>query len=214
MLREVFEAIDQGHVQIWSSTPAVQADIERLGAAGAWPQPSGLAVGIIEQNIAANKIDQMLERSYEIETVGSHGKGDTSNAKVHVSIDFVNHAPADGLPTYVLGPYNGARSGLKAGDNRQMVTLYSSVPWQMVKVNGQPVQVMSYRDGNWWATVVAATVPQGGSALVEMYAEGLVPEGTYRIDVFTGVNVSRGMLDCASAKVQSAPAQRHSSCPF
>jgi hypothetical protein len=79
----------------------------------------------------------------------------------------------------------------------------------VVKVNGQPVQVMSYRDGNWWATVVAATVPQGGSALVEMYAEGLVPDGTDRIDVFTGVNVSRGMLDCASAKVPSVPALRH-----
>jgi hypothetical protein len=108
ILRQVFDAIDEGHVQIWSSTPSVQTDIERLGAAGAWPQPSGLAVGIVEQNIAANKIDQMLERSYEIETVRSPGDGDTNNAKVHVSIDFVNHAPAGGLPTYVLGPYDGA----------------------------------------------------------------------------------------------------------
>jgi hypothetical protein len=172
LLTEAVEAIDHGNVQMWSRDRDIQTLIDKVGADGRWPQPVGRSVGLVGQNTAGNKVDQFLERRVTVRRSAQTLSDGTEGVRTQIEIRLTNNAPAEGLPTYILGPHRRLRGTLGPGDDRQMYSIYTSDPWTELTVDGKRVMGPSLRDGDWWVTRVVATIPQGRSVVIGVTAEG------------------------------------------
>lgn len=216
LLQRSTAVLEDGHVQMWSRDRTMQSLIERLGADGAWPQPDGLAVGLVGQNIAGNKTDQFLDRRVSLDVSDSKMPDGSKATKTRLTIRLDNHAPAEGLPTYILGPHERLTTVLGPGDNRQMYTVYTSDPWTDLKIDGEPVSGPSLRDGEWWVTRLVVTVPQGSSAKIEVTTIGPAT-GSDQVIINLGVNVRATRLSCTADGTTTEPiksVERSATCPL
>jgi hypothetical protein len=96
-----------------------QSAFQQLGLSGDVDRASDGtdALSVVSENAAGNKGDWFLERdvSYRVRLDPAR-----TRARAELSVTFRNHAPASGLPDYVIG---SPRSGIPRGTNRQMVLL-------------------------------------------------------------------------------------------
>jgi hypothetical protein len=133
--------VHQGRLLFWSSHPADQPLLARLGLEGAFPQPGPgrdvLAVTLA--NAANNKIDAYLgERIADSVSYDPATGKVTSNVTVHLD----NTAPDHGLPDYVIGSFSG--SGLPPGTNHTWLSIYSPFPLTGAAVDGRAVASPSW----------------------------------------------------------------------
>jgi hypothetical protein len=166
--------VRQGRLLFWSSHPADQALLQRVGLAGAFPQPGPgsdlLAVTVA--NGANSKIDAYLHQQ-----VSDQVQYDPATGRVHsqVTITLQNAAPMT-APPYVIGSYAG--SGLPLGTSKLWLSIYSPLALDDAAEGGQvlPFSDAIPEDGtNAYSTFV--TIGPDSTAVVTASFDGSIRPG-------------------------------------
>ena len=115
--RALIQAAADGHMILHSASPEEQEAFVTAGIAGHLRDAEGDYIGVFSNNAAANKTDFYLDTAvrHHVEL-----KGDGS-AESQTVVELRNTAPTEGLPAYVIGPYNRR---FVAGENRTYVSTY------------------------------------------------------------------------------------------
>lgn len=118
----------------WSADPHIQAVLERSNFAGSIPRDRHPFAGLVVNNAAAGKLDFYLTRSLSYERTGCGGTRD-----ILVTIKLTNHAPAQGLPPYVVSREDDPPPSAQPGDNHALVDYYASAGAELnsVTLNGK-----------------------------------------------------------------------------
>ena len=175
--RSLSEALDpdvrQGRIQFWSFDKADQPVLRRLGLAGAFPAARGHDVlAVTTQNAANNKIDAYLQRSISDAVHYDPGNGAVASK---VTITLHNEAPAQGLPSEVIGSYDN--SGLPPGTNATWLTLYSPLGLHAATVNGAAHGVNDTAELGVHAYSEYVDIPPGGSVTLTFDLVGVTTPG-------------------------------------
>jgi hypothetical protein len=109
-------AIDGKHLRMHFVRTNEQALSEELNATGGLGDPSN-TIGLVTQNMSANKMDYWLERDLDVRLNLESDGSATGSA----TVSLTNRGPSTGEPRYVIGPFNDL---LKPGQNTQYVRLY------------------------------------------------------------------------------------------
>jgi hypothetical protein len=118
LVRALALAAQGRHLQVYSDDPAVERGLLDLGIGGSAAAPeTGDYLMPVTVNTGGNKLDAFLHRTlrYRV-TLQPDG-----SAKASASITLRNDSSAQGLPRYIVGPYD---ERFRAGDNSQFQTLY------------------------------------------------------------------------------------------
>jgi hypothetical protein len=174
--------VHQGRLLFWSSHPADQPLLARLGLQGGFPQPGPgrdvLAVTVA--NAANNKIDAYLR-----ERVADAIRYDPASGRVAstVRITLDNTAPGAGLPDSVIGSFSG--SGLAPGTNYAWLSIYSPFAVTSARVDGRSVVLprwlpeLGVRAYSLFVTTPARTV----STVTLAFAGSVAPGPSYGLEV-------------------------------
>jgi UDP-GlcNAc:undecaprenyl-phosphate GlcNAc-1-phosphate transferase len=182
------EAVKGEHLKVHLQRPAEQDLIESLGADGALPPIAGDSLMVVDQNMAANKIDYYLKRSltYDVRLEPESG-GREARLTGHVRVALENTAPPTGLPSIVIGPYDPR---FRAGENRTYLSVYTPFGLRpsspRAKVNGEEKPTVTDADAGRRAHSVTVSVDAYQTAAVEMDVSGrleLSHDGWYRLDL-------------------------------
>lgn len=175
--RTVSDALDaavrQGRIEFWSFDKADQPVLSQLGLTGAFPAPAGHdLLAVTTQNAANNKIDVYLQR-----TVSDSVDYDPQNGGVssEVTITLRNEAPAQGLPSEVIGSYPG--SGLPPGTNETWLTLYSPLTLSSASVDGQRQGVGDAAELGVHAYSLYVAIPSEGTTTLTFDLSGFTTPG-------------------------------------
>lgn len=158
---ELAKAVAGRHLMVYSSTPALERDWERLGAAGSFPS-DGLMVSV--QNRGGNKLDQFLHVAVAVaqEKTGVPGSGPSLAFKVTLQ----NGAQATGLPRYVAGPFPGLH--VAPATYVGIVTFDLPAGASAIRVLGGAHPDAAGRVGKGYEVGIPVTLPAGSSATVSL----------------------------------------------
>jgi hypothetical protein len=172
--------VQQGRLLFWSDHPDEQPLLRRLGLSGAFPQAPGQDVlAVTTQNADNNKIDAYLERSISDHVTYDPSTGSTTST---VTISLHNTAPASGLPSYVLGSYNG--SGLPPGTNRTWLSVYSPLDLLRGSQGGVTLPMNATPELGVNAYSAYVNIPPGGTVTVSLSLSGrLRPGAAYTLHI-------------------------------
>ncbi|MHB8246171.1 MAG: DUF4012 domain-containing protein [Acidimicrobiales bacterium] len=165
------------HLQIYSSSPATEAWLSSLGLTGAIPPVRSDMVQITTQNAAGNKIDYYLHRSLsyaiQLSPIASSPGGVPSfaSARANVSVTLHNTAPASGLPSSIIGPFE---PGYVAGENRTFFTLYTPLGFSSATVGSTPSGLQSTSELGRWADSTFLDIPARSSVTCHVSLVGSV----------------------------------------
>jgi hypothetical protein len=174
--------VHQGRLLFWSSHPADQPLLRRLGLDGAFPQPGPgrdvLAVTVA--NAANNKIDAYLQESISDSVHYDPASGKVASA---VTIRLDNTAPNRGLPADVSGSFSG--SGLPPGSNYAWLSIYSPFTLTSVEVDGKSTVVPPWIPelGVRAYSLFVSTSARGTSVVTLSFAGGVDPGSSYGLDL-------------------------------
>lgn len=126
-LRALGKAAGEGHILIHAADPEVQTAFESAGLAGRLMDPPGDYVGTVVAGTTSSKIDYYLGRELDYVVALEPDGG----ADAQATLRFVNDAPTEGPPSYVIGP-NIDR--VVAGENEIWVNTYLSRDARVVGV--------------------------------------------------------------------------------
>ena len=115
--RTLLQTAADGHILLHAADEETQEAFEVAGIAGQLRNPEGDYLGVFNNNAAANKVDYYMDTAirYQVE-LDSDGSANAST-----SIELSNSAPTEGLPVYIIGPYDRR---FIAGENRTYVSSY------------------------------------------------------------------------------------------
>ena len=201
--RALSDALDsdvrQGRIAFWSFDKAVQPVLYRLGLAGAFPAARGHdLLAVTTQNAANNKIDVYLRRS-----ISDAVRYDPANGAVasRVTITLHNGAPAQGLPSEVIGSYFG--SGLPPGTNETWLTLYSPLGLRAATVNGKSQGVSDKAELGVHAYSEYVDIPPESSVTLTFDLAGVTTPGPrYRLALY---NQPMVLPDLDTVSVEPTP---------
>ena len=129
---------------MWTDDVDEQALLDTTGLLGAIPDlgaDGGFSVSV--NNVGQSKIDVFLER-----TVDARLEDDADGlSRLVADVSLTNGAPAEGLPTYVIG--NGL--GLPEGTSAMFVTFYGPAGLDKVTRDGEVIAVSSETEAGWGA---------------------------------------------------------------
>jgi UDP-N-acetylmuramyl pentapeptide phosphotransferase/UDP-N-acetylglucosamine-1-phosphate transferase len=176
-------AAGDGHLLVWMARPEEQALIARLGIDGSIDELKGDSLLVVNQNLAANKVDSFFRRHvrYDVTLDPSHSPA-ALQGRLEVIMD--NDAPATGLSPQVLGPYDDR---FQAGENRTYVSVYSPFADGTATVDGRPVTLENQPDLGRTAQSTILSIPSKSSTTLAVDLEGevkLSDGGWYRLDLF------------------------------
>lgn len=177
-------AARQEHIKVWLSRPAEERLMDLVGVDGSLPTLNGDSLMVVDQNLAANKIDYYLNRSiyYQVQLQPSDN-GRDAKLEAHVQVALENRAPSSGLPAVVIGPYDDR---FKAGENRTYLSVYSPFPLRSATLNGQDAKTVSDPDLGRLAHSLTVSVPASQAVAVNMDVGGNVQlgkDGWYRLEI-------------------------------
>lgn len=169
------------HLQVFSTDPAEQAELERLGIAGALAPVQGDTLAVVTQNLSASKVDWFLERSTSYDVVVDPATG---AVEAELVVRLRNTAPRSGVSDEVIGFGDRTRPEL-TGTNRTWISVYSPLALRSATLDGTPVEVGSAAEfGRWNHTAVVVVPPEGGVSEVRLRLAGTFAPGEgYRLDV-------------------------------
>lgn len=177
--------VRQGRLLFTANDPDANAYLASIGLTGAFPRPEGhdlLSVRI--SNASTNKVDYFLDQSTSYTVRYDPSTGATSAT---ARVTFVNHAPAGGLPTYVLGNQDtraGKTDGRPFGSDTLMVSVYSALRPTAITIDGKVVGVQAQRELGAWVGSQSLTIPPGGRAVFEVHLAGELRRGErYRLTI-------------------------------
>jgi hypothetical protein len=107
------------HLQLYATDPQIQAAFAAAGIDGSLSDPAGDLVAVVANSGTSAKLDYWLGRRlrYDVRLL-QDGAADAT-----LAVTFVNDAPTQGQPRYVIGPNV---TGLEAGQNRFHTSVYCS----------------------------------------------------------------------------------------
>lgn len=153
------------HVMVWSAEPGEQQFLERMGVAGALPEPTADKIGVFVTNVDASKLDHYLRRDLTVEQ-----DCDASGAGARLTLR--NRAPRKVHP--YVGSHLGDGSPQGATTHRVIVSWYLA-PGRGVRSLERDGDTQAFavgRDRGW--TVVSATVdvPHGAQVTLDLDLQG------------------------------------------
>lgn len=168
-----------GRIRLWSPQDDEQALFERLGAAGAFPEPQRghdfLAVS--SQNSGNNKIDVFQSRDIDYRVAVD----DDGTLDATASITVRNDAPVDGsVAEYVVGNQDGD----PLGTNRMLFSVHTPHLLETATVDGHPVGVTSHAEAGYRVYTAEIAVPPGDEVVLELELFGTLDASDgYVLDV-------------------------------
>jgi hypothetical protein len=191
--------VRQGRIAFWSFDKADQPVLYRLGLTGSFPSARGHdLLAVTTQNAANNKIDVYLQRS-----ISDSVSYDPTNGAVasKVTITLHNGAPAQGLPSEVIGSY--PHSGLPSGTNETWLTLYSPLGLRSATVNGHSQTVKNVAELGVHAYSEYVEIPPEGSVTLTFDLAGVTTPGpAYKLSLYNQPTV---LPDADTVTVQPTP---------
>jgi len=168
LARDLAPLTSQRRVLVWSAHPEEQALLERVHVAGGIP-PLGGADGwsVTLTNGGGNKIDSFLQRRASYDATTEPATGETTAT---LRLELTNRAPADGLPSYVIGN----RLGLPPGTSRLYVSFYSPLALAGVTLDGEATGLAVGEEQGWNVYSGYVDIPAGGTATFEVQLAGTV----------------------------------------
>jgi hypothetical protein len=155
---------------VWSAQPKEQALLETVGIGGDIPALDGAdGWSVSVSNTGGNKIDSFLERKAGYAATTDPRTGVTTGT---VRVELTNTAPADGLPSYVIGN----RVGKPTGTSSLLVTVYSPLGLDRLTADGTVIGVTPGTEDGWNAYRVAVDIPPGGTVSLAATLSGTVAD--------------------------------------
>jgi hypothetical protein len=182
----IFNALGEpargGHLAAWFTRPEEQALADRADFAARVEPVTSDSLMVINQNAGGNKIDYYLRRqvSYQAQLVPD---GDQFRVSGRLRVDMENQAPSDGLPDYVIGPFD---SRFEAGENHSYVSLYSPLNLAGARWEGEPLALEAERELGRNVYSAFLSIPAGATRTLEVELEGgltSLPGGWYELDL-------------------------------
>lgn len=176
------KATKGGHITVWMAEPGEQELMGSLGISGSVAAVGGDSLLVVNQNMAANKVDVYLRRQvgYDL-TV--HPDGQSARLRGTVAVTLANDAPTSGLSQQVIGPYD---ERFQAGENRTYVSVYTPLAAEAGRVDGESVEIETHADLGRLAQSATISIPGGAQRTFEVDVAGeatLEPGGWYRLDL-------------------------------
>jgi len=124
ILTALVQSTADGRLRLWSRRPAEQRVLEPTSLAGSVPATAAPYFSVVVNNGGGNKLDYYLGRRVEYRLGSCTGGRRVGTAR----IAFTNHAPARGVPSYVLGrELTAPRGEVPArGTNRLLVYVFAT----------------------------------------------------------------------------------------
>jgi Protein of unknown function (DUF4012) len=161
-VRALGDAAQGRHLALYATDPAAQRIVLALGIGGTASAPDDadyfMPVGV---NAGGNKVDYFLQRelSYDVRL-----RGDGA-AHARAAITLHNGAPSNGLPRYVIGPFDGR---FRPGENRILQSLHVSDAYGFTQAvrNNRRVQASANQSFRGLALTQTVSIPAGRSATI------------------------------------------------
>ena len=166
--------VRQRRIMISSTRPD-----ERIGADGSLPVHEGADLLMVaNQNYGNNKIDAFLERTVDYRATVDAGSGEVDGT---VTIGLTNHAPASGLPAYVIGNLRDRPEGT----NLMQLSIYSPLDLRDAALDGEPLALAPGREAGLNVYTGTVEIPATSTRVVEIRLRGGVDlsDGRYRLTV-------------------------------
>jgi hypothetical protein len=165
LIKAVSRAASERRIVVWSSDPAVEANIAAAGYGGIVQASARPFSGFVVVNAAGSKLDYYLSRSMTYDRTGC-GSASTAVA----TFTMTNDAPAHGLPPYVTFRADDAPPGAKPGDNRLLVTYYASAGATLssVSLDGKALIVASGSENGLVTATLDVELPVGSSTTMKV----------------------------------------------
>ena len=180
--RSLSKATRTDHLLVYLQGEEQQALVRKLGADGAVPAVEGDALMVVNQNIAANKVDFYLQRRLRyVVTLDPAKAPATLTGRLELVLE--NEAPSRGLPNAVIGPYDDR---FAPGENRTYVSVYTPFSGRSVTVDGRPVALVTHRELDRLAHSVILSIPALSTQTVALEVGGDLQLGDdewYRLDL-------------------------------
>jgi hypothetical protein len=148
LARQLVRAVSTGHLVVYATDPAVQAELERSRVAGALPA-SGPFLSVVTQDVGGSKLDYYLHRAVSYAAQPSPvavdlGVGAETVEDAVVTVALRNDAPLSGLPPYVTTRADDPRAR-PVGQLKTWVSVYLGPRSTYAKatVDGRPVALAS-----------------------------------------------------------------------
>ncbi len=161
------EAVDTGHLAVWSSRPEEQSALVAAGVAGVLGPPRDAVARVGLTGVVPSKLDYWVAPTFTVSPPCS-GAGTATSS---LSLSLANSVPAE-VPSYVS---NAAAP--RAADRRTAVETVSLwvAPWvglDQVTVDGQPVAAAVDSEEGWRLVRVTVSVRPGTSTTVDWRFSG------------------------------------------
>ncbi|HEV2070116.1 MAG TPA: DUF4012 domain-containing protein [Acidimicrobiales bacterium] len=182
----IFDALGKpahgGHLAAWFVRPEEQALADRANFATRVTPVTSDSLLVINQNAAGNKTDFYLRRALTYEAQ-LRPVGDELRISGRLRVDMENQAPSEGLPRYIIGPYDDR---FEAGENRSYVSVYSPLDLVGARWGGETLPLEEERELGRNVYSAFLSLPAGRTNSLELELEGTLtslPGGWYELDL-------------------------------
>jgi hypothetical protein len=164
------QAVAGRHLLLHSVDPEVQAAFETAGVAGNLLDPPGDYLAVVVNNAGGSKIDFYASRTVRYDVRLLEG----GRAEGRVTVRFVNDAPTEGQPAYVIGPH--PRTDAHPGDNTMIVGAYCARGCSVRRFErgGIPEGLHEGRELGHPVAITGYRIPGGASGTLEY--DWMVPD--------------------------------------
>jgi hypothetical protein len=159
LFRSLAASVRGRHLAVFATDPTTERALVELGIGGsAAAPPLGDYLMPVGVNAAANKIDNFMRRRVRY-TVRLQPDG---GARAAASVTLRNTAPPDGLPRYLIGPFDRR---FEAGENRTLLSVYVAGAYGFSRAtrDGRPVRVVTDEELNGLALTQDVSIAAGRS---------------------------------------------------
>lgn len=181
-----------GHLRLVAFDAEGGAFLHRIGTTGALGPVAGDGLAVTTNNSIGGKMDLFLHRFVRYDVEWDPATGAVSAT---AEITLRNEAPTSGLPDYVLAAVPAAAehpelAGVPPGTNRTYLSVFTPLELADATVDGEPAGFEPQREqGRNVYSRVLVLAPEGGTAVVRLRLEGVVPadpqSGRYRLELWS-----------------------------
>jgi hypothetical protein len=152
---------------------ALLSDLGLDGAFAAPPRSDLLYIG--QRNHVGNKIDLFLQRAVDYRV----RIDDDGSLTAHLRVEVTNAAPADGLPSYVIG--SALADPPPSGTNLTTTIVYTPQELQSLTVDGQRATATAITDDGLQAYQIELILGPGQTRVIEATFTGAAPPSAYSL---------------------------------
>lgn len=171
-----------GHLAAWFTRPEEQALADRAAFASRVAPVTSDSVLIVNQNAGGNKLDYYFRRSSSYEVTLRPVDGQLL-VSASLRVDMENQAPAEGLPRYIIGPFDDR---FEPGVNRSYTSLYSPLNLVGATWEGETLALDVERELGRNVYSAFLDIPPRSTRTLDVDLEGVLtplPGGWYELDV-------------------------------